>query len=77
MQTLSSGAIWWLMLKEGVGYDNKKNFYEPTNKPAIFQGGEDRNGERAVDMIHNSRVNYDKAREDICYTRCLHLAWAG
>jgi glyceraldehyde-3-phosphate dehydrogenase (NAD(P)) len=48
--------------KEGVGYDNKKNFYEPMNRPAIFQGGEDRNGERAVaDMIHNSRVNYDKA----------------
>src|SRR3712207_7055148 len=34
--------------KEGVGYDNKKNFYEPMDKPAIFQGGEDRNGERAV-----------------------------
>ncbi len=48
--------------KEGVGYDNKKNLYEPMNKPAIFQGGEDRNGDRAVaDMIHNSRVNYDKA----------------
>jgi glyceraldehyde-3-phosphate dehydrogenase (NAD(P)) len=48
--------------KEGVGYENKKNFYEPMNKPAIFQGGENRNGERAVaDMIHNSRVNYDKA----------------
>jgi glyceraldehyde-3-phosphate dehydrogenase (NAD(P)) len=48
--------------KEGAGYENKKNFYEPMNKPAIFQGGEDRNGERAVaDMIHNSRVNYDKA----------------
>jgi glyceraldehyde-3-phosphate dehydrogenase (NAD(P)) len=48
--------------KEGVGYDNKKNLYEPMNKPAIFQGGEERNGERAVaDIIHNSRVNYDKA----------------
>ncbi|HJU34441.1 MAG TPA: type II glyceraldehyde-3-phosphate dehydrogenase [Nitrososphaera sp.] len=48
--------------KEGVGYDNKKNYYEPLNKPAIFQGGEERNGKRAVaDMIHNSRVNYDKA----------------
>jgi glyceraldehyde-3-phosphate dehydrogenase (NAD(P)) len=32
------------------------------NKPAIFQGGEERNGERAeADMIHNSRVNYDNA----------------
>ena len=48
--------------KEGAGYDNKTNFYEPMNKPAIFQGGEDRNGERSVaDMIHNSRVGYDKA----------------
>jgi glyceraldehyde-3-phosphate dehydrogenase (NAD(P)) len=48
--------------KEGAGYYNKKNLYEPMNKPAIFQGGEDRSGERAVaDMIHNSRVNYEKA----------------
>jgi glyceraldehyde-3-phosphate dehydrogenase (NAD(P)) len=48
--------------REGAGYENKKKLYEPMNKPAIFQGGEDRNGERAVaDMIHNSRVNYDKA----------------
>ncbi|MFL6477129.1 MAG: type II glyceraldehyde-3-phosphate dehydrogenase [Nitrososphaera sp.] len=48
--------------KEGMGFDNKKNLYEPNNKPAIFQGGEDRNGERAVaDMIHNSRVNFDMA----------------
>jgi glyceraldehyde-3-phosphate dehydrogenase (NAD(P)) len=48
--------------KEGVGYENKKNLYEPRNKPAIFQGGEERKGERAVaDMIHNSRVNYHKA----------------
>jgi glyceraldehyde-3-phosphate dehydrogenase (NAD(P)) len=48
--------------REGAGYDNKKNLYEPMNKPAIFQGGEERNGERAVaDMIHNSRVNYDNA----------------
>ena len=48
--------------KEGGGYDNKKNLYEPMHKPAIFQGGEDRHGERAVaDMIHNSRVNYSMA----------------
>ncbi|MGI0049544.1 MAG: type II glyceraldehyde-3-phosphate dehydrogenase, partial [Nitrososphaera sp.] len=48
--------------KEGGGYDNKKSLYEPMKKPAIFQGGEDRHGERAVaDMIHNSRVNYSKA----------------
>ncbi len=48
--------------KEGAGYDNKKSLYEPMKKPAIFQGGENRHGERAVaDMIHNSRVNYSKA----------------
>jgi len=48
--------------KEGGGYDNKKSLYEPMGKPAIFQGGEDRHGDRAVaDMIHNSRVNYSKA----------------
>jgi glyceraldehyde-3-phosphate dehydrogenase (NAD(P)+) (phosphorylating) len=48
--------------KEGGGFDNKKSLYEPIKKPAIFQGGEDRYGDRAVaDMIHNSRVNYSKA----------------
>ena len=48
--------------KEGGGFENKKRMYEPMNRPAIFQGGEDRHGERAVaDMIHNSRVNYSKA----------------
>jgi glyceraldehyde-3-phosphate dehydrogenase (NAD(P)) len=48
--------------KEGTGYDNKKNLYEPMNKKAIFQGGEERHGDRSVaEMIHNSRVNYDKA----------------
>jgi glyceraldehyde-3-phosphate dehydrogenase (NAD(P)) len=48
--------------KEGAGYDNKKNLYEPMKKRAIFQGGEDRHGDRSVaEMIHNSRVNYDKA----------------
>ncbi|HEU4606436.1 MAG TPA: type II glyceraldehyde-3-phosphate dehydrogenase [Nitrososphaera sp.] len=48
--------------KEGGGYDNKKSLYEPMGKPAIFQGGEERHGDRAVaDMIHNSRVNYSKA----------------
>ncbi len=48
--------------KEGGGYDNKKSLYEPMNKPAIFQGGEDRHGDRSVaDMIHNSRVNYSRA----------------
>jgi glyceraldehyde-3-phosphate dehydrogenase (NAD(P)) len=49
--------------KEGGGFENKKALYEPLGKPAIFQGGEDRHGEMAVaDMIHNSRVSYDKAQ---------------
>lgn len=48
--------------KDGAGYDNKMSYYIPMSKMAIFQGGEDRFGERSVaDMIHNSRVNYDKA----------------
>jgi glyceraldehyde-3-phosphate dehydrogenase (NAD(P)) len=48
--------------REGGGFENKKKLYEPMNKPAIFQGGEDRHGESSVaDMIHNSRVNYAKA----------------
>ena len=47
--------------KDGLGYSNKVNFYIPLNKPAIFQGGEDRTGEKKVaDIIHNSRVNFDK-----------------
>jgi glyceraldehyde-3-phosphate dehydrogenase (NAD(P)) len=50
--------------KEGGGFENKKALYEPMNKRAIFQGGEDRHGEKAVaDMIHNSRVNYAGASE--------------
>jgi glyceraldehyde-3-phosphate dehydrogenase (NAD(P)) len=49
--------------KEGGGFLNKKKLYDPLNKPAIFQGGEDRHGRYSVaDMIHNSRVNYEKAR---------------
>lgn len=48
--------------KDGLGYDNKMKYYKPVSKPAIFQGGEDRFGERSVaDMIHNSRVNYEQA----------------
>ena len=47
--------------KDGFGYANKKNFYIPMAKGAIFQGGEDRAGEKKVaDLIHNSRINYDK-----------------
>ena len=50
--------------KEGGGFDNKKKLYEPMNKTAIFQGGEDRHGNRSVaDMIHNSRVNYSEAAD--------------
>ena len=48
--------------KDGLGYDNKTKYYIPMSKPAIFQGGEERFGERSVaDMIHNSRVNYEQA----------------
>jgi glyceraldehyde-3-phosphate dehydrogenase (NAD(P)) len=48
--------------REGGGYLNKMKLYDPLNKPAIFQGGEDRYGRYSVaDMIHNSRVNYEKA----------------
>lgn len=48
--------------KDGLGYDNKVKYYVPMSKPAIFQGGEDRYGEKSVaDMIHNSRVNYNKS----------------
>lgn len=47
--------------KDGFGYTNKVNFYVPMNKHAIFQGGEDRAGEKKVaDIIHNSRINYDE-----------------
>jgi glyceraldehyde-3-phosphate dehydrogenase (NAD(P)) len=47
--------------KDGFGYANKKNFYVPMNTGAIFQGGEDRAGVKKVaDLIHNSRINYDK-----------------
>src|SRR6476620_12588336 len=46
--------------KDGYGYDNKVNLYEPLNKAAIFQGGEDNTGVKKVaDVIHNSRVNYN------------------
>jgi glyceraldehyde-3-phosphate dehydrogenase (NAD(P)) len=45
--------------KDGYGYDNKVNLYEPLNKAAIFQGGEDNTGVKKVaDVVHNSRVNY-------------------
>jgi glyceraldehyde-3-phosphate dehydrogenase (NAD(P)) len=48
--------------KEGGGFLNKRKIYNPMNKPAIFQGGERRHGKYSVaDMIHNSRVNYEKA----------------
>ncbi|HEY7109210.1 MAG TPA: type II glyceraldehyde-3-phosphate dehydrogenase [Nitrososphaeraceae archaeon] len=46
--------------KDGLGFSNKIEIYEPLDKPAIFQGGEDRTGgKRVADVIHNSRVNYD------------------
>jgi glyceraldehyde-3-phosphate dehydrogenase (NAD(P)) len=47
--------------KEGLGFANKQKFYLHMKKMAIFQGGEDREGKYSVaDIIHNSRVNYDK-----------------
>ncbi|MEM2856174.1 MAG: type II glyceraldehyde-3-phosphate dehydrogenase [Candidatus Nitrosocaldaceae archaeon] len=47
---------------DGKGYENKIKYYLPLSKKAIFQGGEDRYGEKSVaSIIHNSRVNYDKA----------------
>jgi glyceraldehyde-3-phosphate dehydrogenase (NAD(P)) len=47
--------------KEGLGFANKQKFYLPMKKKAVFQGGEDREGKYSVaDIIHNSRVNYDK-----------------
>lgn len=48
--------------KDGKGYENKVQYYMPLSKSAIFQGGEDRYGEKSVaDIIHNSRVNYYNA----------------
>jgi glyceraldehyde-3-phosphate dehydrogenase (NAD(P)) len=46
----------------GHGYKNKKNFYEPKNLMAIYQGGETTMGNEAVsDLLFNSRANYDLA----------------
>jgi glyceraldehyde-3-phosphate dehydrogenase (NAD(P)) len=46
----------------GVGYNNKKNLYEPKNVMAIYQGGETVLGDQSVsDLLFNSRVNYDLA----------------
>ncbi len=50
--------------KEGKGFQNKKEYYVPLKKKAIFQGGESRNGNCSVaNIIHNSRVNYNKTFE--------------
>jgi glyceraldehyde-3-phosphate dehydrogenase (NAD(P)) len=49
---------------EGNGIKNKRKYYHPLKKKAIFQGGEDRYGRNSVaDIVHNSRVNYDKTLE--------------
>jgi glyceraldehyde-3-phosphate dehydrogenase (NAD(P)) len=46
----------------GVGYTNKKEFYEPRNIMAIYQGGESVVGDQSVsDLLFNSRVNYAEA----------------
>lgn len=51
--------------KEGLGFKNKQKFYLPMKKMAVFQGGEDRQGKYSVaDIIHNSRVNYDKIADE-------------
>ena len=48
----------------GMGYQNKKNLYEPKNLSVIYQGGESIIGENAVsDLLFNSRVNYSDAFE--------------
>jgi glyceraldehyde-3-phosphate dehydrogenase (NAD(P)) len=50
--------------KEGRGFQNKKKYYIPLKKKAIFQGGEDRNGRLSVaNIIHNSRVNYNNTQD--------------
>jgi glyceraldehyde-3-phosphate dehydrogenase (NAD(P)) len=50
--------------KEGKGFQNKNNYYIPLKKKAIFQGGENRKGNRSVaNIIHNSRVNYNETFE--------------
>jgi glyceraldehyde-3-phosphate dehydrogenase (NAD(P)) len=50
--------------KEGKGFQNKKKYYIPLKKKAIFQGGEDRNGKLSVaNIIHNSRVNYNNTHD--------------
>ncbi|HXG73577.1 MAG TPA: type II glyceraldehyde-3-phosphate dehydrogenase [Candidatus Nitrosotenuis sp.] len=46
----------------GVGYQNKKQLYEPRGIMAIYQGGESVTGEKSVsDLLFNSRVNYKDA----------------
>jgi glyceraldehyde-3-phosphate dehydrogenase (NAD(P)) len=46
----------------GVGYVNKKKFYEPKGIMAIYQGGESVFGdERVSDLLFHSRVNYTEA----------------
>ena len=46
----------------GVGFKNKKLFYEPRDILSIYQGGETIDGENAVsDLLFNSKVNYADA----------------
>lgn len=46
----------------GVGFQNKKQLYEPKGLMAIYQGGESVVGEESVsDLLFNSRVNYKDA----------------
>ncbi len=43
---------------DGKGMQNKQSVYQPKNKNAIFQGGED---ETVADVSFNARSNFDKA----------------
>jgi len=46
----------------GVGFKNKKLFYEPRDILSIYQGGETVEGNNAVsDLLFNSKVNYADA----------------
>ena len=46
----------------GIGFKNKKLFYEPRDILSIYQGGETIEGENAVsDLLFNSRINYNDA----------------
>ena len=62
----------------GIGYKNKKLFYEPRNILSIYQGGETVEGENAVsDLLFNSRVNYNDAigKKHVMQGSVMLLEW--